>query len=79
MVATISTRMGFTYTLDTGEGWAAMLATIKIRDRLVHPKRAIDMIVTDDELATVSSAQDWFHKLTREFWVKIDRSLKGLE
>jgi hypothetical protein len=79
MVATISIAMGFTYALDNGEGWSAMLTTIKIRDRLVHPKRATDMIVTDDELKTVTRAQDWFHALTYEFWTKIDRSLKRLE
>lgn len=79
MVATITRAMKFSYSLDTGPGWTAMLATIRIRDRLVHPKRAIDMMVTDGELQTVAQAQDWFHKLTHEFWTKIDRSLKGLE
>ncbi|MGZ5445112.1 MAG: hypothetical protein ACXW5U_25000 [Thermoanaerobaculia bacterium] len=79
MVATVSRAMSFTYSLDVGEGWTAMLETIKVRDRLVHPKRATDMIVTDHELKTVTRAQDWFHMLTRDFWTKIERSLKGLE
>lgn len=79
MVATVSRGMGFSYDLDTGEGWTAMLATIAIRDRLVHPKTPADMIVRDDELKTTTRAQDWFHALTQQLWTKIDRSLKGLE
>jgi hypothetical protein len=79
MVATVSRGMKFSYTLDTGDGWAAMLTTIAIRDRLVHPKAAVDMMVTDDELKIVTRAQDWFHALTQDLWTKIDRSLKGLE
>ena len=79
MIATVSRGMGFEYTLDVGEGWTAMLATIAIRDRLVHPKVPTDMIVRDEELKVVTRAQDWFHALTQGLWTKIDRSLKGLE
>jgi hypothetical protein len=79
MVATVSRGMHFNYSLDTGEGWTAMLETIAIRDRLVHPKKPADMIVKDDELKAVTRAQDWFRTLTQELWTKIDRSLKGLE
>jgi hypothetical protein len=79
LVNTTARAMQFSYAIDTGEGWTAMLATIRIRDRLVHPKRATDMIVTDDELYTVANAQDWFHSFMSDFWTKIDRSLKGLD
>jgi hypothetical protein len=77
LVATASRSMGFIYSLDTGEGWTAMLATIAVRDRLVHPKTAADMNVTNDELTIVSQAQDWFRTLTRELYTNIDDSLKG--
>lgn len=43
-----------------GEGWSAFLETIKIRNRLTHPKRIEAMVVSDSEMALVDKAHDWF-------------------
>jgi len=73
-VARIAARaLEFEYELDTnGEGWRALVTTFAVRNRLVHPKAAVDLIVTDDELKIVNKAQDWFQAMHRELWQKID-------
>ena len=77
LTTTTAKAMGFTYEFDIGSDWLALLAVIAIRDRLVHPKVAIDMIVTDDELQVVGHAQDWYHRFSQGLWGKIDAALKG--
>jgi hypothetical protein len=49
------------YNLDTkGQDWEAMRATIKIRDRLTHPKGSGSLIVTNKDLDLVIQAAHWF-------------------
>lgn len=74
---TAAHAMSFTFEIDTGPDWNALLATIGIRDRLVHPKKAIDLIVTDDEMYSISKAQDWYQRYSQGLWAKIDAALKG--
>jgi hypothetical protein len=78
LAATAARAMEFNFTVDTNtERWVAFLGTIKIRDRLVHPKRARDLMVTDDELQMVNTAQDWFHEFSGALWQKMLGALRG--
>jgi hypothetical protein len=75
---TAARALEFEYELDTkGEGWQGLLATFAIRNRLVHPKAAADLIVTDEEVRTVMSAQNWFQTIHLELWNRINAGLKG--
>ena len=40
--------------------WADLKAGLKVRDRLMHPKRVEDLVVSDEDLALVRSAAYWF-------------------
>lgn len=47
--------------IDYGsQGWNSFTQSIKIRDRLMHPKSLESLTVTDTELNTVSEALTWF-------------------
>jgi hypothetical protein len=41
-------------------GWEALLDGLKIRDRLMHPKGATDVAVTDEDLVKVRRGRAWF-------------------
>jgi hypothetical protein len=41
-------------------GWAAIRESLKVRDRLMHPKQVEDLLVTDQELRAVSVGYVWF-------------------
>jgi hypothetical protein len=46
--------------LDTsGEGWMALKNAIRIRHRITHPKSPEDLVVTDDDLATMGCLSEW--------------------
>jgi hypothetical protein len=48
------------YKLDKGGvGWQNFKTAIKVRDRLMHPKRIKDLTVTDDEIEFVMNANMW--------------------
>lgn len=44
------------------EGWRNFQAAIRVRDRLMHPKRPKDLDVSDDEVKCAISAYFWFYK-----------------
>jgi hypothetical protein len=73
-IAKISNRaLELGYTLDTsGPGWDALMATIDVRNRLVHPKAAADLLVTDDEYKTAMLAHKWFQTMHVDLWNKIN-------
>ena len=43
-----------------GQGWENLCTAITIRDRLMHPKKIHDLDVTDEDMAVVVSAFQWF-------------------
>jgi hypothetical protein len=54
-------NFGISHDLDvTGEGWEFFRRSIKVRDRLTHPKRASDISVSDLELTEGIEAWKWF-------------------
>jgi hypothetical protein len=55
------------YHLDpSGSGWSDFRAAYKIRNRLTHPKTNAALSISDDELATVERASDWFIHVSAE-------------
>lgn len=49
------------YKLDvvTDDGWRALNDALKVRDRLMHPKRAADLRVSDAEVRDAKTAYEW--------------------
>jgi hypothetical protein len=78
-IATLVARaLNSTLRLDTGvHGWEALTTTFAIRNRLVHPKQATDLIVSDDELGTVAVAQDWFQRTYMQLVTSISAALNA--
>jgi hypothetical protein len=56
-------------------GWQALLDGLKIRDRLMHPKRATDIVVTDEDLATVRRGRTWFTDTYRARDLALQRTI----
>jgi hypothetical protein len=42
------------------DGWEIFRRSLKVRDRLTHPKRAADLLVADDELTDLMQVWEWF-------------------
>src|SRR6266498_3697469 len=57
-------------------GWQSFLQAIKLRNRLMHPKFASDLHVTDPELKITKSTNDWFQ---RNVHLALDRAATILE
>ena len=52
---------GAIFQLETGsEGWRCMQAYVAIRNRLAHPKKAVDLQLSDAELQECLKAAEWF-------------------
>jgi hypothetical protein len=51
---------GVTCQLEVGgDGWRALRDSVKVRDRLMHPKRSADLAVTDAEARNAMEAFRW--------------------
>ena len=54
---------GASFTPDLGgQGWAALQAAIRIRDRLTHPKAETDLTVSDHDMTLLTTASDWYQQ-----------------
>lgn len=51
-----------------GRGWGDFKAAVRIRNRVVHPKRVSDLQIAPSELAVVDRAIGWFRKSHGEFF-----------
>ena len=48
------------FRLDVGgPGWQALRETVPVRDRLMHPKRLTDLVVTENEVRKAMIAFNW--------------------
>jgi hypothetical protein len=57
----------------SGTGWQATQRALRIRDRLMHPKKASDLIVEDEEVRDVLNAFIWFSRqMIRLFLAALD-------
>lgn len=43
-----------------GQGWQHLLEAVKVRDRLVHPKKSSDVLVSDSDMALCREGYKWF-------------------
>ena len=48
-----------------GAGWNNMIAAIKIRKRVTHPKSVADLTLTPAEIACVDAARQWWYDSVR--------------
>lgn len=61
--ASFSRVFGSSFVLDTGgEGWQAFRKAVVIRNRIVHPKSAVEAEVSLEELETAWKAYGWFSR-----------------
>ena len=44
----------------SGQGWQSLCKSVKVRDRLMHPKESSDLAVSDEEILDAKKAIDWF-------------------
>lgn len=59
--ASFSKALGLTHQIDAGgSDWQALQQALHVRDRLTHPKEPSDLIVSNEELAQVRKAYEWF-------------------
>jgi hypothetical protein len=60
-----------------GEGWQFFLRSIKVRDRLTHPKQASDLSVSDVELVEAIESWNWFRSNIETAQAERIKSLKA--
>jgi hypothetical protein len=59
--ASVARAYNITYQLNFGDvRWDAFKKTLKVRNRLTHPKNTQDLIVSDEEAAIMMVAYIWF-------------------
>ena len=55
-------KMGASFAPEYSDhGWEALQLTIKVRDRITHPKMAGDLEISDDEIRNAVRAYYWLH------------------
>jgi hypothetical protein len=58
---TFSKSIGSSFELNTtGQGWKNLRRAVKVRDRLMHPREATDLQVSDAEIEATKKAFEWF-------------------
>ena len=50
----------------SGAGWKAFQESVRLRNRLTHPKQIADLDVSDTDLETLDEAHDWFIGAVRQ-------------
>jgi hypothetical protein len=57
----IAKFIGFDFKLENhSAGYQALLQTKKVRNNLMHPKKASNLLITDSEFHSVEQAAKWF-------------------
>lgn len=56
-----------------GAGWNNMIAAIKIRNRVTHPKSAADLTLTLAEVACVDASRKWWYESVRSMHTACDQ------
>ena len=64
-------------------GWQALQHTVKLRNRLTHPKSVLEMQVSDEDMTQVDAAELWFRLANRalmeEYSAKLELELNSLQ
>jgi len=61
-----------------GEGFQAFRRAVMVRDRLMHPKRSADLIVTDDDMRDMAIARDWFRGAAKILFESVAARVRSL-
>jgi len=65
------------FELDTNcRGWNRLVQSVKVRNRLAHPKRSSDLELTDDELGHAIEAYQWFDQQVGELLVTWSKNVQ---
>jgi hypothetical protein len=68
-----TTALRITHKLDTtGSRWVSFKEALSIRHNIVHPKRLLDLIITDADWKVIEEAHQWFYSQLTELKKKID-------
>lgn len=63
-------------------GWQALQHTVKLRNRLTHPKSVVEMHVSDKDMVQVDAAEIWFrlanHALLEEYIGQLEQKNRAL-
>ncbi len=64
------------YKIDkTHPGWQRLIDSLKIRNRITHPKKVSELEIHNDELVIIQSAGKWFIDTMRGLYEKCATSL----
>ena len=66
------------YEPKLGSGWQSMMAAIKIRDRLMHPKSLVSLMLTQTEVVCIDGAREWWHESVRSLLSTCEQEDKRL-
>ncbi|MDH5217575.1 MAG: hypothetical protein OEX19_07760 [Gammaproteobacteria bacterium] len=55
--------VGYKGDILADNGWQSLKGALKIRHRLTHPKKSVDVQVTDEDIQLCKSGYNWFSKL----------------
>ena len=65
------------FSLDvSGSGWDAVRDGVRVRDRLMHPKRVDDLMVTDDEIRMCLWAFIWIQSEIIRWLLRLNPKLR---
>jgi hypothetical protein len=63
-------------------GWQALQHTVRLRNRLTHPKSVLEMQVSDNDMTQVDAAEVWFrlanNALMEEYSAQLERKITAL-
>jgi len=67
------------YSIDKGnKTWTSFKEALRIRDRLTHPKKQEDLIISDNELRAVEKTAQWYKECVRHIMTPISNTLKDM-
>lgn len=75
--AAVARAYGITHQLNVGGiGWDSFKKTLKVRNRLTHPKNAQELAVSDEEIKDMKETYKWFLTSAKELLDEVAASLE---
>lgn len=75
---TFSEVHGIGESLDlSGEGWRKLSTSIKVRDRLMHPKKHSDIQISNEEVTCAVDGFEWFQNTFERFIVAASKNTEA--
>jgi hypothetical protein len=77
--AALARAHNITYQLSLSDeaGWGAFIKTLKVRNRLTHPKHVRDLTVSDEEIKTMMNVYYWFLTSIKAILDEIEAALNS--